>query len=242
VFLKVDFHIKNLNNYSIIKFIFKLVNTNIMIQVASFCYFYCRVAGYKKKYYFIRMMNITEKRQILSKGKNKLPEKKKKILINILAGLFIYTIGDTVAALLLGEYSILRVLGISFVGVFIYRVEILFYFEWLKNHYPSSFSSPWYGKNSFISWKKTLLAVLYFNPLWIARHLVFIKLFSGQFQQINTELLVISFWAFAANLPFSLPANFFIQNKFSIKWRFAGSAVFSAIMTIYYALSEVIFG
>jgi len=54
-------------------------------------------------------------------------------------------------------------------------------------------------------------------------------------------LLEIAFWSFLANIPISFVANYIIQNRFKIKWRFLGSAVFSAVMAIYYALSASIF-
>ena len=88
---------------------------------------------------------------------------------------------------------------------------------------------------------KTALAILYFNPLWIARHLLFIKLFSGQYEAIGWNLLEIAFWSFLANILISFIANYIIQNNIHLKWRFLASAIFSALMAIYYALSETIF-
>lgn len=88
---------------------------------------------------------------------------------------------------------------------------------------------------------KTVLAVLYFNPLWIARHLLFIKLFSGQFEGIGFNLMQIALWSFLVNIPISFIANYVIQNRIKLKWRFLGSATFSALMAIYYALSETLF-
>ncbi|PIZ06453.1 MAG: hypothetical protein COY57_01910, partial [Flavobacteriales bacterium CG_4_10_14_0_8_um_filter_32_5] len=89
---------------------------------------------------------------------------------------------------------------------------------------------------------KTGLAITYFNPLWIARHLFFIKLFSGEIENIQWNLLNIAFLSFAVNIPISFFANFIIQTKTKLHWRFVASATFSALMAIYYALSETIFG
>jgi len=55
-------------------------------------------------------------------------------------------------------------------------------------------------------------------------------------------LLNIAFLSFAVNIPISFFANFIIQTKTKLHWRFVASATFSALMAIYYALSETIFG
>lgn len=125
-------------------------------------------------------------------------------------------------------------LGMLLIGATIYAFEIPNYFTWIDQKTVSL--------NGF---KKTLaktsLAIAYFNPLWIFRHLVFIKLFSGNYAQINIQLFLIAVWSFIANIPISLVANFIIQNKIRLDWRFMASAIFSAAMAIYYALSETIF-
>lgn len=153
---------------------------------------------------------------------------------NIIKGALIYSAGDTIAALLLGEFSWYRLLGMVLVGATFYAFEIPNYFDWIVK------------KTQFLTGikatlTKTLLAILYFNPLWIARHLLFIKLFSGQFEAIGFNLLEIAFWSFLVNIPISFIANYIIQNRFKLNWRFLGSAVFSALMAIYYALSETLF-
>ena len=120
------------------------------------------------------------------------------------------------------------------VGATIYAFEIPNYFTWIDKK-----------TISFNGIKKTLvkaiLAIAYFNPLWIFRHLAFIKLFSGNHDQINTYLLTIAVWSFLVNIPISFIANYLIQNKVKLDWRFLASAIFSAIMAIYYALSETLF-
>ena len=155
-------------------------------------------------------------------------------MYNILKGAVIYSAGDTIAALLLNEFSIYRLAGMIFLGATIYAFEIPNYFAWIDKK-----------TISYNGIKKTLaktgLAIAYFNPLWIARHLFFIKLFSGNYDQINSTLLLIAFWSFLANIPVSFMANYLIQNNAKLDWRFLASAIFSAIMAIYYALSETIF-
>jgi hypothetical protein len=121
-----------------------------------------------------------------------------------------------------------------FVGATFYAFEIPNYFDWIVK-------KTQYLNNLKATLAKTGLAILYFNPLWIARHLFFIKLFSGQFQNIGWNILEIAFWSFLANILISFIANYIIQNFFKLKWRFLASAIFSALMAIYYALSEVLF-
>ncbi len=153
---------------------------------------------------------------------------------NIIRGALIYSCGDLIAAILLGEFSMYRMLGMMLIGATIYAFEIPNYFAWIERK-----------TRDAIGIKKTLaktsMAILYFNPLWIARHLLFIKLFSGNFDQINFSLLTIAGLSFLVNIPISFIANFVIQNKISLDWRFMASAIFSALMAIYYASSEMLF-
>ncbi|WP_204336750.1 hypothetical protein [Cryomorpha ignava] len=125
-------------------------------------------------------------------------------------------------------------MGIMLVGATLYAFEIPNYFAWIEKR-----------TLSLSGIKKTLaktgLAIAYFNPIWIFRHLAFIKLFSGNYAQINGNLLRIAFWSFLLNIPISFLANYLIQNKVKLDWRFIASAIFSAIMAVYYALSETIF-
>ncbi|WP_218845001.1 hypothetical protein [Winogradskyella pacifica] len=121
-----------------------------------------------------------------------------------------------------------------FIGATFYAFEIPNYFDWIVK-------TTQFRKGTKATLSKTILAIAYFNPLWIARHLLFIKLFSGQVEAIGFNLLEIAFWSFLVNIPISFMANYIIQNRFRQKWRFLGSAVFSALMAIYYALSETIF-
>lgn len=119
------------------------------------------------------------------------------------------------------------------IGGTFYAFEIPNYFAWIDKKVNN--------KTDIYSFtKRTLLALLYFNPIWIARHLLFIKLFSVP-QDIGIHLLNLGTMSFLYNLPFSIPINYLIQNKMKYNWRFFSSAVFSSLMAIYYALSEVLF-
>ncbi len=153
---------------------------------------------------------------------------------NILKGALIYSAGDTIAAFLLDEFSIYRLLGMMFIGATIYAFEIPNYFAWIDR------KTVRYNRI-----KKTLLktglAIAYFNPIWIWRHLLFIKIFSGNLDLVTIELFYIACISFLVNIPISFIANYIIQNRIQLRWRFLASALFSALMAIYYALSETIF-
>lgn len=144
--------------------------------------------------------------------------------------MLIYATGDTVAALLQHQFSVSRLLGMMFVAATFYSFEIPNYFKFIDAKISNS-------KKLKSKFKRLGLATLYFNPLWVARHLLFIKFFSGQFDAINLELVRVAFLSFVYNLPVSLSANYYIQNKLKLRWRFLGSSVFSALMAVYYALA-----
>lgn len=153
---------------------------------------------------------------------------------NALRGLLIYAIGDTIAALILGQFALTRMLGIMTVGATVYALEIPNYFRWIDSRAPHD------GSLRAIA-LRTLLALSYFNPLWIARHLLFIYLFSGAWSAINWGILRTAGISFAVNIPIALVGNHIIQNKIPYEWRFFSSALFSSLMAIYYALSAVLF-
>lgn len=120
------------------------------------------------------------------------------------------------------------------IGATLYAFEIPNYFKWIDKKTKDLTG----GK---LTMSKTLMAIGYFNPLWIWRHLLLIKLFSGNIESINFDLFVIAVYSFLVNIPISFIANYIIQNKIRLNWRFLASATFSALMAIYYALSETIF-
>lgn len=169
---------------------------------------------------------------------------------DIVTGMLIYGVGDTIAALLSGEFFLLRTLGMSVVGALIYGAEIPHYFRWVdkrtqdhkdqKEHLKSSerkrknfplLRQPW--KRAL---HRTLLATLYFNPLWVMRHLVFIALFSGVVDSVSLSLFYVALHSFLIAIPITATANLFIQNIIPLTYRFMASAVFSCSMAIYYPL------
>ena len=151
----------------------------------------------------------------------------------VVRGSVVYALGDSVAAWIAGDFSLSRLIGMGFVGGTVYAYEIPHYFRWIEQRV-STHRHPQFSR--------TLLALLYFNPLWIARHLFFIKLFSGDWPGISSRLVRVGFESFLFNAPLAFAANYVIQNKLPLAWRFTGSAVFSGFMAIYYALSGVWFG
>ena len=125
-------------------------------------------------------------------------------------------------------------LGMMFIGGTVYAFEIPNYFRWID------------AKTAGISglkgsFSRAGLAIIYFNPLWIARHLLFIQILQGSWSNMNWNLLKLGLYAFLVNIPVAFAANYMIQNRVRLKWRFFSSAVFSSLMAIYYALSQAIF-
>lgn len=160
---------------------------------------------------------------------------------NIVRGVCVYTLGDTAAMLILGQFSLgqfswLRMLGVACIGGGLYALEIPAYFAWIARK--TALLQGW--RNALA---KTALAWLYFNPFWIARHLLFLKLLSRQaIDWTGLEaLLHTAWWSFVGSIPISLAGNYVIQNVLPERHRFFGSAVFSGLTAIYYALSARLF-
>ncbi len=144
-------------------------------------------------------------------------------------GLLIYGAGDAAAAALSGEFAWTRLAGMALVGAMLYALEIPAWFRWIDRRSPPAGSAS--------AWRRAGLAMLYFNPLWIARHLLFIRLFQGRFELIGWSLVAAGARSFLLNVPISAACNWLIQNRVPGRWRFAASATFSALMAVYYAWS-----
>ena len=153
---------------------------------------------------------------------------------NAFYGGLIYCAGDTLATLISNDFYYPRMLAMLLLGASLYAIEIPAYFHWLNRY----FNQPGYIN----AIKRMFMATAFFNPLWIARHLVFIHLFSGQWQNISLHVLSVATSSFIYCLPVALPVNFMIQNIIPLSWRFFASSVFSALMAIYFSMSEVLFG
>lgn len=150
-----------------------------------------------------------------------------------LRGGLIYASGDSIASLITGEFLAWRALGILIVGATLYATEISAYFRWIDKHFDNA--GRW---NPF---KRAVLALAFFNPLWIARHLLFIRFFSDRWSEIDWQVLSIGMDSFLHIMPIGLLMNYLIQNRVPLNWRFLASALYSALMAIYFALSEVWF-
>ncbi len=150
---------------------------------------------------------------------------------NSLQGLTIYTLGDVTAQLLLHQLNGGRVLGVMALGATLYAIEIPNWFAFIDKRVTEQRPVP-------RALQRTALALAYFNPLWIARHLLFLRLFSGA--TVGVDLLRLGLVSWAANLPVAVLANWLIQVKIPLRWRFLASATFSGLMAIYYAASDVI--
>ncbi|NOQ77224.1 MAG: hypothetical protein GQ475_05460 [Methylococcaceae bacterium] len=151
-----------------------------------------------------------------------------------LYGGLIYSTGDTVATIISGSVYYPRMLGVLLLGASLYAIEIPAYFRWLNRRFNRRGLS-----NSL---KRMIMVIAFFNPLWIARHLVFLKLFSGQWDSISLSILSIASLSFIYCLPVSLLVNFLIQNTIPLSWRFIASSIFSAFLAIYFSMSELLFG
>lgn len=155
---------------------------------------------------------------------------------NKIRGLIIYPLGDSIAQLIQGEINFFRVGILAIVGCFLYSWEIWTWFSYIDKKF----------KNPFF---KTCLAVSYFNPIWIARHFLFIELTihpqlflnAHDFGHMLLRLIEAAVKSFVGAILVSLPVNYYIQNKAPLESRFLLSATFSALMGIYYAMSKVWF-
>lgn len=145
-------------------------------------------------------------------------------------GLLIYAAGDTTAALIQGRFVLGRMLGVMAVGALIYAMEIPAYFRWIDRR-TAAVVSP--GRRAL---GRTALALLYFNPLWITRHLFFLAFFAGRWAEIGWTLFRSGALSWLFNIPLSAAGNYLIQVRLPLRWRFTASAVFSALMAVYYAL------
>ena len=50
---------------------------------------------------------------------------------NILRGALIYSAGDTIASILLDDFTLYRLIGMMFLGATLYAFEIPNYFQWI---------------------------------------------------------------------------------------------------------------
>jgi len=154
---------------------------------------------------------------------------------NIGNGILIYAIGDTIATLINGDLSFPRMAGMALLGGTVYAIEVPNWFllidKWTAKYEQGL-------KKSLV---RMALAMTYFNPLWIARHILFIDLFTGQWTTISLAILPIAGMSFLTNIPLSMLGNIIIQNKIRFEHRYMASSIFSSLMAIMYAMGAVWF-
>ena len=152
---------------------------------------------------------------------------------DVITGAVLFATGDSIGTLLTGDFLYQRMLAMLVLGGSLYAWEIPSYFGFLQRR----FNQPGY----LDALKRTLSAALFFNPLWIARHMIFLKLFAGEWAAVSPDILVLATHAFIYCFPVSLLVNYIILNVISYRWRFFSSSIYSALTVIYFALSEVLF-
>ncbi len=179
---------------------------------------------------------------------------------NIVEGFLVYGLGDLVAQIFLGTPSLIRTLGIGFIGGTVYALEVPLWFRLIegtccqasdKIRACKMFKEPNQDNVCYLDYKgRTLMAMSYFNPLWIARHMFFLSLLNA----ISAGLVFASpfrvFWylipvaakSFLFCIPVTVIGNYIVQNRISMRFRLIASAILSAICVFWYALSQVILG
>lgn len=179
---------------------------------------------------------------------------------DVLVGWLVYPAGDLLGQLITGHISPLRIVVMALAGGLIYRYEVPWWFRQLDRHeFEASTIARWKFLRHFVrdvasdrhlNWLgRTVGAILYFNPLWIARHLLFIRLAVSNFSlSVFTPLLaslgamvITASKSFAVNLPISFAGNYVIQMRIPLRWRFLGSSIFSGILATAYALANRFF-
>lgn len=152
-----------------------------------------------------------------------------------LTGLLIYAAGDTCACLILQQFMWMRLAGMMLLGATLYAWEIPAWFSWIDRR------TVYFSRGIRLVVTRTFWALVYFNPLWIARHLAFIAVFSRQFETLHLSLFQTAALSWLVNIPISIIGNAVVQGVMPLKWRFVGSATFSGLLAVYYALSGIWF-
>jgi hypothetical protein len=111
---------------------------------------------------------------------------------NALRGLLIYSSGDSIAALLLGEFSLTRLAVIALLGSTVYALEIPNWFYQVDRMVRPG------GTRAALL--RTLLALAYFNPLWVARHMALIA-WASSGTLPGWGILAVASHAFVLNIP-----------------------------------------
>ncbi|MCB0832943.1 MAG: hypothetical protein KDC45_05740 [Bacteroidetes bacterium] len=151
------------------------------------------------------------------------------------AGLIVYPLGDAVGMAILGSFSLERICALGLAGALLYASEIPWWFGTIERRWKKP-------------WVKTVAAIAYFNPLWIARHFLIIQLVEEPFSFRNTsvawaqieEAVRLGVKSFVGAVVLSIVGNYIIQNRIRLEHRFLASALFSGGMAMYYAFSTLL--
>ena len=173
-------------------------------------------------------------------------------LLNHLIGWMLYPFGDLIAQLIIGHVDFLRVAIVMLLGGLVYRLEIPAWFRridefslstttlarlpWLESVIKPADGTVSRGLNWF---GRTVGAIIYFNPLWIARHQFFISLTTigaGSGLTLLGSSFMTGGVSFLTNLPLSLLFNYLIQQHLHMRFRLLASALTTMLFTIKYAL------
>lgn len=181
-------------------------------------------------------------------------------LLDVLWGFLIYAVGDLIGQVILRQVSLVRTLGFGFIGGTVYALEIPIWFRLIEGTTcrPDEQSRlRWLfrrpaedGVCRFNSLGRTIAALVYFNPVWLARHMFFISCLTslaagtalGSPGTVFVRLIPVACKSFLVKIPLAFIGNYAVQNWIPLRGRFAGSAAFSAVNAVWYAVSKVLFG
>jgi hypothetical protein len=179
---------------------------------------------------------------------------------NIIEGLLVYGLGDLLAQIILGTPSLIRTIGVALIGSSIYALEVPLWFRMIEGTFCLAsdkiracqmFQEPDRQNICHLDYKgRTLMAMSYFNPIWIARHMFFLSLlislsngtaFISPFR-IFVNLIPVAAKSFLFCIPITVIGNYLVQNRIKMRYRLIGSAILSAICVFWFAISKVLFG
>jgi len=181
-------------------------------------------------------------------------------LLDMLEGFLVYGLGDLAAQIILGSPNLIRTIGIGLIGSSFYALEVPLWFRMIEGTFCHAsdkirvcqlFQEPDTDNICRLDYKgRTLMAMSYFNPIWVARHMFFISLlnaiskgyvFNAPFK-IFITLIPVAAKSFLVCIPVIIAGNYIVQNKIKMKYRLIGSAILSSICALWFAVSKVIFG
>lgn len=148
--------------------------------------------------------------------------------VNFISSWTLYPLADLFVQLIMHEFNILRLLTVALAGGLVYRREI-----------PTWFLQLDLARLSGVG--RTIGSLIYFNPLWIARHILFLKIATSSWTEIASGALVLAavllgVKSFLLNLPITFLGNYIIQTKLPADVRYLGSIVLSGLLAVIYAM------